>query len=1114
MSWGDYAHLASSIELAQAATVKIGGGTAVMISERYALTAAHVVIDEGENVLTSNLIATNLWGETRTIINAYFDTAADFAVIELETPFQNSYSIKIANTAAQQDDEIFTVGHPWTTKAGGIGWAVAFGSAYSLYKEEDTAQYFDVDVEGGFSGGGIYNSAGDLVSIVSGHNTAHVQSPYYVENKPVHNKIWDFDNNWNTLGVQLPFIHAFLMQYAVANIPKINPTLPDNLPDPVKISFVSDETLAIIQQISKESLNATVAIFGGNITDISNINSPNASGVLISADLVLTVMHVLDGRQTVTVSFKNGEVIDNAKSLAVSPYADFGLIKLPVSAPTSYIPVSIAFAAVQNNKPVYTVGHPNKLWYSSGGWQVSAGMTQGTGEGLLEFSGITGGGNSGGGIFNIEGHVIGVLAQSGISYRNWTNDRQDPHGTSYNPSIQPNSVGSYSSDFGYLKNLVLGYSPDSLTTLPSITNNYVSDMLIQTSSKYLLTGWEHSSAGNQIYVKSISSDGKPNLAFADNGVFRTTLEGNNNRGIAAASVKTDQLFIGINTGNDSHTNFGIICLKNDGTLDKNFGTDGIVITQTDNIDQLQKIEIQYNGKILLAGTRFNGETVDILVVRYNKDGSIDESFGNNGTVTIDIEAGSSDFLTDIALDSNSNILVSGYTDASGKFDVFISRFNAAGNLDSSFGAQGIALINFGGNDTATDMVIQDDGKIVVVGRGDNGMRQPTLIVARTLDSGILDDSFSEDGKALFPFSNQNSQHHIKKVLSKGDGGILVLATGYQGSLSPEASRNLDISVVAIKADGEIDPSYGINGQVYFDSTTNDYAVDIEELDSRYYVIALSDNKGETFPSIVELSSNLVLKHDNANAFLNSITMTNYVSGQYTGTNSEPMIGTTGPDIVHTYWEKTPNISTLAGNDIVIRNFDGYFAPVIEGSTIINGGAGIDTAIYKGSLSNFRLTNDADNWVIITQGVSDNLVNIERLQFADANLALDLDGHAGQTVKLLGLLLGKDQATNKTYVGTGLKLLDDGMTYEQLMSAALDVVLGANASALSVVELIWNNLIGPPTPADNIGQYAALIDNGTYTSAGLAVIAADHSLNTTAIDLVGLSQTGVEYIPYG
>ena len=86
-----------------------------------------------------------------------------------------------------------------------------------------------------------------------------------------------------------------------------------------------------------------------------------------------------------------------------------------------------------------------------------------------------------------------------------------------------------------------------------------------------------------------------------------------------------------------------------------------------------------------------------------------------------------------------------------------------------------------------------------------------------------------------------------------------------------------------------------------------------------------------------------------------------------------------------------------------------------------------------------------------------------------------------------------------------------MSYEQLMQAALDVVLGPNASSLSVVEMIWGNLIGPPTPADNISQYSALIDNGTYTSAGLAIVAADHSLNTTAIDLVGLASTGVDYI---
>jgi|TARA_B110000908_G_C10187920_1_gene418974 hypothetical protein len=82
-----------------------------------------------------------------------------------------------------------------------------------------------------------------------------------------------------------------------------------------------------------------------------------------------------------------------------------------------------------------------------------------------------------------------------------------------------------------------------------------------------------------------------------------------------------------------------------------------------------------------------------------------------------------------------------------------------------------------------------------------------------------------------------------------------------------------------------------------------------------------------------------------------------------------------------------------------------------------------------------------------------------------------------------------------------------MTYGQLMQVALDVVLGANPSSLSVVDLIWTNIVGPPTAADNLPQYSALIDNGTYT-------AADHSLNTTNIDLVGLSQTGVEYLEYG
>ena len=82
MSWGTYAHLSDAIELAQAATVKIGGGTAVMISDQFALTAAHVVVEDGANELTSNLTAINLWGETRAVINSDLSFACEVSMVD------------------------------------------------------------------------------------------------------------------------------------------------------------------------------------------------------------------------------------------------------------------------------------------------------------------------------------------------------------------------------------------------------------------------------------------------------------------------------------------------------------------------------------------------------------------------------------------------------------------------------------------------------------------------------------------------------------------------------------------------------------------------------------------------------------------------------------------------------------------------------------------------------------------------------------------------------------------------------------------------------------------------------------------------------------------------
>ncbi|MFP6826321.1 MAG: M10 family metallopeptidase, partial [Pseudohongiellaceae bacterium] len=187
-----------------------------------------------------------------------------------------------------------------------------------------------------------------------------------------------------------------------------------------------------------------------------------------------------------------------------------------------------------------------------------------------------------------------------------------------------------------------------------------------------------------------------------------------------------------------------------------------------------------------------------------------------------------------------------------------------------------------------------------------------------------------------------------------------------------------------------------------------------------------------------------------------------------------------------------NVITGSGADVIIGNSSNNVITGGSGGDTIDGGAGIDQAVYTENFTDVSLVKSGNVWNITSGTDIDTLSNIERLKFNDKHIALDLDGNAGKTIKLLGLLLGKDQATNKTYLGIGLKLLDDGMTYEELMQVALDVVLGANPSPSSVVDLLWTNIVGPPTPADDLGQYSALIDNGTYTAAELAVAAADHN----------------------
>jgi hypothetical protein len=182
----------------------------------------------------------------------------------------------------------------------------------------------------------------------------------------------------------------------------------------------------------------------------------------------------------------------------------------------------------------------------------------------------------------------------------------------------------------------------------------------------------------------------------------------------------------------------------------------------------------------------------------------------------------------------------------------------------------------------------------------------------------------------------------------------------------------------------------------------------------------------------------------------------------------------------------------------------------------DGGPGIDTVVYGGEVKNYVIKPDVTGIEVSSANFSEGadwLLNIERLQFKDKSLAFDMDGHAGTAAKTLGLVFGAAAVELPTYVGICLDLLDNkGYSAEQLMQAALNVKLGADAlDPGKVVGFLYSQLTGTLPSTKDKADFVGLILNKTYSIEGLAVIAADLSINPVAPSLVGLATSGLPFV---
>ncbi|TAL42846.1 MAG: hypothetical protein EPN89_16885 [Methylovulum sp.] len=272
--------------------------------------------------------------------------------------------------------------------------------------------------------------------------------------------------------------------------------------------------------------------------------------------------------------------------------------------------------------------------------------------------------------------------------------------------------------------------------------DYGNAVIVQADGKILEVGTSLNFNGaNTVFtLVRYQANGTLDSSFGSNGIATTTVGSYDGVSYAlqseARSVALQDDGKILVTGR-SNTDFALVRYNENGSLDTSFSGDGIVTTDFGYYDQGNSVTIQANGKILVAGTSWNGINSDFALVRYNPDGSLDTSFSGDGKVTTGFIA--DDFGQSVTLQADGKILVTG--SSNGNFA--LARYNPNGSLDTSFSDDGKVTTSFGSSGAnGYSVIVQTDGKILVAGSSSNDSGTD-FTLARYNPDGSLDKTFGK-----------------------------------------------------------------------------------------------------------------------------------------------------------------------------------------------------------------------------------------------------------------------------------------------------------------------------------------------------------------------------------
>jgi uncharacterized delta-60 repeat protein len=694
-------------------------------------------------------------------------------------------------------------------------------------------------------------------------------------------------------------------------------------------------------------------------------------------------------------------------------------------------------------------------------------------------------------------NVTGLLIQTDgkIVVESYGDSSWDGASTSFTLA-RFNTNGTLDSSFGQ----------EGMVTTIIDTYNSPSGLTIQSDGKLLVTGSIKDNGNFKVLLLRYESNGKLDTSFGLNGKVTTSFTNNWDQGTCVAVQKDGKILVVASNGLD----LLLARYNSNGSLDISFDGDGKVICDLGNYDKPSGIGFQADGKILISGStrNYDGSVGDFALVRFNTDGSLDKSFSP-----------STPFQNTVSYVENSTIILNENLQVNDAELSSLNNFNGAtlslsrlggANSQDVFSSTGVSLSSLIQNSyfAVDDVTI---GRVITNSNGNltlafNANATLTLVnkAINQISYVNISDAPPVSIKINWLFSDGNTSQ-------QGDGGVMSV-TGVSNILIT-ATNDAPLQVLPV-SNQRVTTESNFNFQIPTGTFVD------PDLETLYYTAKMADGTGmppwlnfnastQTFsgtPSKNDMGTlNILLTaKDSAGAsrqavFPITISNQNTISGTL---GSDSLVGTENNDF----------ITASEGNDTIIGGL---------GDDTIDGGIGLDTVKFTYTKSDYSIQKISPNsWTVtyygpvisiyprpLTEGM-DTLINVERLQFSDKSIALDLDGNAGITAKLLVAIFGKQSITNKNYVGIGLSLLDSGWTYDNVAGLALNAA-GAITND-QVVTLLWANLLGfLPSSADK-KPYISLLENGMSQGA-LAQLAAEHSFTSDYIKVTGITQIGIEYL---